>query len=79
VGNILIQLGANVSYFQRNDNLFEKTKHADVVINCLSLTPETKNILNHNFFSALKDGVIYITSSKSEIHDIETIKKHVAT
>jgi phosphoglycerate dehydrogenase-like enzyme len=61
VGAICEALEMNVSYFRRGDNLHEKVKDVDVVVDALGTNPETRNLLNQEFFSWLKGGVIFIT------------------
>ena len=71
--DVLTALGSNVSYYHRGDDLLEKTKDADIVINCLSTNPATMGLLDHNFFNHLKRGVYFITISPSDILDQQAL------
>ncbi|MBD3362781.1 hydroxyacid dehydrogenase [Candidatus Dojkabacteria bacterium] len=73
VGKISKSLGMNVEYFTRGDNLKEKTKNSDVVINCLSLNQTTKNLLNKDFFDSLKRNSFFITVTSKNIYDTDAM------
>ena len=81
VGELCEAFGMNVVYFDRGDNLLEKIKSADVVINCLSPNEGTVNLLNKNFFFSLKKDSYFITFTKKEIYDsdamIEALDKNI--
>ncbi len=68
-GGVFAALGSSVSYYQRGDDLIEKIKNADIVINCLSTSPTTIELLDKNFFDHLKKGVYFITITPSDIVD----------
>lgn len=72
-GAICEALEMKVKFFERERNLLESIKDADVVIDVLSTNPETKNLLNDSFFSAFKKGAGFITIT---VHaDIEAMIK----
>ena len=73
VGELCKIFGMNVVYFERGDNLLEKTKDADVIINCLSPDKDTINLLNRDFFFSFKKGSYFITFTKREIYDSDAI------
>lgn len=81
VGELCKIFGMNVVYFERGDNLLEKIKDADVIINCLSPDKDTINLLNRDFFFSLKKGSYFITFTKKEIYDsdamIEALDKNI--
>ena len=81
VGKLCKTFEMNVTYFKRGDNLLEKTKNADVIINCLSSERDTNNLLDKNFFFSLKRSSYFITFTKKEIYDadamIEALDKNI--
>ncbi len=81
VGELCKTFEMNVTYFKRDDNLLEKTKNADVIINCLSPERDTNNLLDKNFFFSLKRSSYFITFTKKEIYDadamIEALDKNI--
>lgn len=81
VGKLCGAFGMNIVFFKRGDNLLEKIKDADAIINCLSPNKDTINLLNKNFFFSLKKGSYFITFTKKEIYDsdamIESLDKNI--
>ncbi|MDO8499002.1 MAG: NAD(P)-dependent oxidoreductase [bacterium] len=73
VGEICKVMGMDVTYFQRGDDLLEKTKDADVVVSCLKVEPSTKNLLDKKFFNSLKKGSYFIIITASSIYDIDAM------
>ncbi len=73
VGNICESFGMEITFFEINDNLSDKTKNADIIINCLSTNPSTTSILNREFFSNLTKGVYLVSITPSEIFDINAL------
>ncbi len=68
---------AKVSYFIRWNELLKKSKDIDIVINTLPINKKTEWLLWKDFFFWLKKGCFYITSSRSEIHNIDVILKSI--
>jgi len=75
VGKICQALEMKVKYVQRRDNLLEKVKDVDVVIDCLGANPSTLGILNAKFFNALKKGSYFITVTGPKIYDADALLK----
>lgn len=73
VGNLCQAFGMHVTYFNRGDSLFETTAHADIIVNCLSLNPETKGLLDASFFSQMKLNSVFISISYSETYDTKAL------
>lgn len=71
VGAVCEALEMDATYFTRGDNLAEKVKEADVVVDCLTANPTTANLLNEDFFSAMKDGAIFISVTVDSIVNID--------
>lgn len=72
-GKALEDLGMNVAYYGRGDNLAEKLKDADFIVDCLSLNPTSQNFYNTDFFSMVKNGTIFLTISPNGTQDFEAI------
>lgn len=81
IGELCEVFGMNIIFFKRGDNLLDKTKNADVTINCLSLNKNSVNLLDKNFFFSLKKGSYFITFTQKEIYDtdamIEALDKNI--
>lgn len=73
VGKLCETFGMDIVFFKRGDNLLEKIKNADVIVNCLSPNKDTVNLLNRDFFFSLKKGSYFITFTKKEIYDSDAM------
>src|SRR3989338_6770079 len=67
VGKVYEALGMNVIYFGRGDNLIEKVKNCDVVVNTLESNNSTNGLLDKKFYDSFsgKSFFITVTCSKS--------------
>lgn len=70
-------LGMKVRIFNRDDNLIESVKNADIIANCLSSNPSSEKLLDNSFFNSLKKGSFFISSSNSKTYDIEALKNAI--
>lgn len=73
VGAICEGFNMKVDYFLKGDNLLFKSKDADIIINCLSHNESTENLLDNAFFSSLKTGSFFITSSRQETYNLDAM------
>lgn len=73
VGEIANALEMNVTYFQRNDDLHQKVKDADIIIDVLSVNSDSRGLLNQAFFDSLKKGALFISVSARGIVDIDAM------
>lgn len=55
-----------VEYVGLSDELLELSKRADVVVNALPLTDETRGLFNKQFFDTVKKGAFYISFGRGE-------------
>lgn len=69
VGKICEALGAEVIYFRRGDNLVEKAKTADVIVDTLASNKGTHQIYDKGFFESLKNGAFFITVTGDKLWD----------
>lgn len=73
VGELTEAFEMEVIYFKRGDNLAHAVKDADVVADTLSTNPSTKNLLNADFFKAMKQGSYFVTVTGREIVDYDAL------
>lgn len=73
VGKICEALGMSVVYFKRGDNLIEKAKDANVIVDTLAANSETEKIYNKDFFQALKRGTYFVTVTGDRLWDIDAM------
>lgn len=71
VGDRLEAFGMEVDYFNRGDDLQAKAADADLVVNALSCTPSSKNLLDDSFFKDMKPGSYFATFSRPYTYDID--------
>lgn len=71
VGERCQAFGMAVEYFNRGDDLRAKASQADVVVNALNCNPSSKNLLNADFFSKMKQGSYYVTFARPYTYDID--------
>lgn len=69
VGKVFEDLGATITYFDKEDNLLERTKNADIVINALTTNQSTIGLLDGKFFANLKKGVFFVSITPTDIYD----------
>jgi len=67
----------NVEFFDRGDNLLEKSKDADLIINSLNCNTSSKDLLNEEFFMNLKNGSHFVTFSRPYTYDINGLIKSI--
>lgn len=73
VGEICNALKMNVNFFKRGDNLLEKIKKQEVVVNCMSVDDTTINLLDSKFFNSLEKDTYFISVSNNKSYDAETL------
>lgn len=71
IGERCEAFGMDVDYFNRGDDLIAKASQADVIVNALNCNPSSKNLLNADFFSKMKQGAYYATFSRPYTYDID--------
>jgi len=67
----------NVDFFNREDNLSEKSKDADLIVDSLNCNTSSKNLLDENFFMTLKKGAYFVTFARPHTYDIDGLKKSI--
>lgn len=71
VGDRCSSFGMLVEGASRGDDLAVKVKDADIVINALNCNPTSKNLLDADFFSHMKNGAYFVTFSRPYTYDID--------
>ena len=66
--------GMDVEIYRRFDDIKEKTKDADIIVDCLKNEPGKPPILNEEFFNNLKPGVLFISPASNATYDINALK-----
>jgi len=69
--------GMKVDFFERGDDLYEKAKDADIIINALNCNSSSKNLLDEKFFMSLKKGSYFVTFVRPYTYDIDGLLKAI--
>lgn len=64
---------------EQKDNPFDAIEKADVVMICVHLDKATKNMVNDEWFSKMKDGVFFINTSRGEIVNESALLKNLSS
>lgn len=75
VGKRCEAFGMKVDYFSRGDNLPDKVKNKDLLINCLNVNSSSKNLLDEKFFMSIPKGSYYITFVRPWTYDVDGMLK----
>ena len=59
------------------ESIDEVAANADVISVHLAVTPDTKHLLNTKFFNKMKDGAIFVNTSRGEIVDTAALHKAI--
>lgn len=66
-------MGVIVNYFERGDNLIEKVKDCDIIVDALGYNETSENLLNKNFFNSISSKPFFITVTSSKIYDTDAM------
>ena len=77
VGKLCEAFHMDVVFFDRGDNLLEKSKDADLIVNSLNCSTGSKNLLNEEFFMNLKKDLRFVTFSRPYTYDIDSLIKSI--
>jgi phosphoglycerate dehydrogenase-like enzyme len=77
IGKLCEAFGMDVGFFDRGDDLLEKSKDVDLVINSLNCNSSSKNLLDESFFLSLKKGSYYLTFARPYTYDIDGLIKSI--
>ncbi len=73
VGGKLLSLGAEVEFCTRNDDIFEKTRNQDFVIDCVSENSSTEKMFNKVFFDNLNKNSVFLSVSRAETKNYDDL------
>jgi len=59
------------------ESITEVAANADVVSVHLAMTPDTRHLLNNDFFNKMEDGAIFVNTSRGEIVDTAALRKAI--
>lgn len=79
VGKRCEAFGMKVDYYQRGDDLAQKTKGKDLLINCLNVNSSSKNLLDENFFMSAPKGSYFVTFARPWTYDVDGMIKSLDT
>lgn len=75
IGDVLQTLKMEVDYFERGEDLKEKTANADLVVNALNCNSSSKNLLDEEFFMSLNPGSYYVSFVRRHTYDLDGMIK----
>ena len=67
----------DVSFFDRWDNLTEKSRDSDLIINSLNCNTSSENLLEETFFMNLKKWAYYLTFVRPYTYDLDWLIKSI--
>jgi phosphoglycerate dehydrogenase-like enzyme len=70
LGQVLEALHANVRYLTREDDLITSVKGCQLIVNSLSSTPSSTQLLDRGFFRALEPGSYFISYVRPHTFDV---------
>jgi phosphoglycerate dehydrogenase-like enzyme len=73
LGKVLEVLRAKVRYVTRDDDLMTAVKGCRVIVNSLSSTPSSAQLLDRGFFRALEPGSYFITYVRPHTFDVTAL------
>lgn len=69
--------GATEIGAEYRESLLEVAAESDFVSLHLALTDQTRNLIGHDFFAAMKDGAVLINTSRAEVVDDDALLKAI--
>jgi D-3-phosphoglycerate dehydrogenase len=73
LGKVLEVLRAKVRYVTRDDDLMTAVKGCQLIVNSLSSTPSSAQLLDRGFFRALEPGAYFITYVRPHTFDVTAL------
>lgn len=77
IGETCKSFKMDVDFFTREDELGVKSADADLIVNALNCNSSSKNLLDEDFFMALKPGSYYVTFARPYTYDIDGALKSI--
>jgi D-3-phosphoglycerate dehydrogenase / 2-oxoglutarate reductase len=60
---------------ERRANLLDVARDSDIVSVHVALKPETRGLINSNFFGAMRDGAYFVNTSRGEVVDQDALRR----
>ena len=60
---------------ERRAELLDVARDSDVVSVHVAMTPETRGLINSDFFDAMKDGAYFVNTARGEVVDQEALRR----
>ena len=73
LGKALEALRANVRYVTRDDDLMTAVEGCQLIVNSLSSTPSSAQLLDRGFFRALEPGSYFVTYVRPHTFDVKAL------
>ena len=73
LGRVLEAMHANVRYAGRGDDLMAAAEGCQLVVNSLSSTPSSAQLLDRGFFRALEPGSYFVTYARPHTFDVKAL------
>jgi D-3-phosphoglycerate dehydrogenase / 2-oxoglutarate reductase len=73
LGKVLAALRANVRYVTRGDDLMTAVRGCQLIVNSLSSTPSSAQLLDRGFFRALAPGAYFLTYVRPHTFDVKAL------
>ncbi len=73
LGKVLGALRANVRYVTRDDDLMTAVEGCQLIVNSLSSTPSSAQLLDRGFFRALEPGSYFVTYVRPHTFDVKAL------
>ncbi|MFC1626919.1 NAD(P)-dependent oxidoreductase [Patescibacteria group bacterium] len=77
IGHLCKAFDMEVDYFERGDDLNDKSKNVDLIVNSLNCNTSSKNLLDETYFTGLKKGTYYLTFARPYTYDIDGLIKAI--
>ena len=73
LGNVLESMRARVRYATRDDDLMTAVAGCQLIVNSLSCTPSSAQLLDRSFFRALEPGACFLTYARPHTFDVKAL------
>jgi len=60
---------------ERRDNLLDVARDSDIVSIHVALKPETRGLIDSDFFDAMRDGAYFVNTSRGEVVDQDALRR----
>ncbi len=69
--------GMEVDFFERGEDLAEKVRDMDVVINALNCNTSSKNLISEEVFMSMKKGTYFVSFVRQYTYDLDGLLKAI--